>query len=272
MVKITDQNYKLKEVMPSTWIKNLGTGTTLPILAIAVDENGEKIDCVIKCVSAQRMSPEASCRELIASFIAIELDLNVPEPLIVNIHEEFVSLVDQSNPCFEGLKNSIGINYGCVYIDGHWEFTSNQSLDSKLNKTVNEIFVFDLLISNPDRRIEKPNMFTNGEQIVIFDHELAFSFLKILFFQNDEPWLIKDSDINWIKDHYFYDRIKGKFQDFTHFVDKFSVLNDHFWERCYQHIPNEWKERCELEKIRMIIDKLVLHKEDFKQELKRILL
>ena len=36
------------------------------------------------------MTPESSCRELLAAFIAMELDLHVAEPALVVISEEIV--------------------------------------------------------------------------------------------------------------------------------------------------------------------------------------
>ena len=36
------------------------------------------------------------------------------------------------------------------------------------------------MIQNPDRRQDKPNLLRKGDELAIFDHEMAFSFLYAL--------------------------------------------------------------------------------------------
>jgi len=50
-----------------------------------------------------------------------------------------------------------------------------------------EIFAFDLMVQNPDRRKGKPNLLRKGDELAIFDHEMAFSFLYALV-PNEYPW------------------------------------------------------------------------------------
>jgi hypothetical protein len=72
-------------------LRSFETGANQPMVIQGVcRETGVKGDFVVKYRGAPRMSIEASCRELIASFIAMELDLFVPEPAIINVSKEFV--------------------------------------------------------------------------------------------------------------------------------------------------------------------------------------
>ena len=44
--------------------------------------------------------------------------------------------------------------------------------------TAVSIFALDALIDNPDRKFSpNPNLFSRGDTIFVFDHELAFSFM-----------------------------------------------------------------------------------------------
>jgi hypothetical protein len=49
------------------------------------------------------------------------------------------------------------------------------------------IFAFDALIQNPDRRSANPNLFTQGDNIYVYDHETSFSFL-VAVVKSAEPW------------------------------------------------------------------------------------
>src|SRR2546428_6403794 len=49
------------------------------------------------------------------------------------------------------------------------------------------VYAFDLLVQNPDRRPEKPNCAHRGRRFIVYDFEMAFSFLLVIG-QKDEPW------------------------------------------------------------------------------------
>ncbi len=56
------------------------------------------------------------------------------------------------------------------------------------------IFAFDALIQNPDRRYSNQNLLTRGNNIFVYDHELAFSFLEAIL-PLRHPWLSKTRHI-----------------------------------------------------------------------------
>ena len=58
-------------------------------------------------------------------------------------------------------------------------------IPAELTQVAAEVFVFDTIIINADRRPLNPNCLTNGEAIAIFDHELSFG--TELFWK--APWL-----------------------------------------------------------------------------------
>lgn len=86
VLKITDPNYFLPIVEALTPGDVLDTGTTQPnVIRGICHQTQVKSDYVVKFRAAQRMSPEASARELVAAFIAMELGFNIPAPAIVNV-------------------------------------------------------------------------------------------------------------------------------------------------------------------------------------------
>jgi hypothetical protein len=84
VIKITNDTYFLPTIEALLGINELGSGTTKPMLIRGVCRTTqEKSDYVVKYRNAPRMSVESSCRELLASFIAMELDMNVAEPALI---------------------------------------------------------------------------------------------------------------------------------------------------------------------------------------------
>lgn len=272
MPKITDSKYFLPIVEALTPGEVLSTGTTQPNIIRGICHQTQlKSDYVIKFRAAQRMSSEASARELVAAFVAMELDINIPPPAVINVSPEFVEVM-RGEPNFLPASNSLGYNFGNEYIkEGYQTLVRGQKVPNELLERLKELFAFDVLINNPDRRIDKPNFLTNGKRELIFDHELAFSFTLILpFLRNKEPWLLKEQEMGWIGQNYCYDLLKGKDIDFSNFVAKLSVLNPNFWQKVISLVPSDWH-TSQLTEIQTHIETIVQHKDVFTVELNRIL-
>lgn len=240
MAKITDEHYYLQRVEALSGSLLLLTGTTQPMLIRGVcTQTGEKSDYVVKYRRSPRMSVESSCFELIASFIAKQLELNIPEPALINVSQEFVDTL-QGKEGYKFAANSLGINFGSTYLGGGlWEILQNQKLTESQYDQAIKIFAFDILISNADRNTIKQNLLTDGDKIFLFDHEMAFGFVRDIVKPTD-PWLIREPDLTWIKNHFFYSALKGNEPNFDNFVESFGVINDNFWDKVFELIPDEW--------------------------------
>jgi hypothetical protein len=269
MPKLSDESYFLPEIFAISPGDVFFTGTTQPQLIRGICKKTQvKGSYVVKYKSSPRMHPAASCSELIASFIAMELDLNVVEPALIEISEEFAESM-RGRDGYKSAASSQGINFGCKYVEGYLSFTQNQPLNDIQIKQAQEIFPFDIFISNPDRRLDKPNMMSNGKKIIIYDHELAFGFILDII-KNPTPWIIGDRDLDWIRRHYFYPVLKKSEHNFDSFVDKFTILNHEFWNKCYKTVPKEWT-GSHMDTIRDNLSSLIEHRKEFSNELKRIL-
>jgi hypothetical protein len=99
---------------------------------------------------------------------------------------------------------------------GYDTILPGQGLNNHQLPFAQTIFAFDVFIQNTDRTNNKPNMMTNGYEMVIYDHELAFGFIFDLF-TNPQPWVIRNVDLEWINKHVLLSRIKGKDFDFDGF-------------------------------------------------------
>ncbi len=268
MTKLSDPDYFLPVIIPLREIQVLSSGTTKPILIEGLCKNlNIKNEYVLKCKNAPRMSTNSLAFELISSLIGIELDLNIPNPVLIELNNEFTTTI-KDQELNKIASNSLGLNFGSLYFEGYMELIRGQSLPNELNNIAKEIFVFDIFISNPDRRIDKPNMLTDGNNILIFDHELAFSF-TLAIIKNPEPWIL-NSELSWIKQHYFYDYLKANKQNFNTFVNKLDRIDDKFWNKLETYIPIEWNFE-KMDTIKENLNSFIKNKEKFKNELIDIL-
>ncbi len=188
------------------------------------------------------MNSDAFLRELVASRLAKALSLMTPEPCLAVIVEEFAES-QHGSALYQRLLSSIGTHFSTHYIPGLQLFGKYDRLTPKQYDGALKIFIFDLLIQNPDRTIVhgKPNLFTTGADLWILDHELAFSFLlPIVGRPQTEPWQIHASDINMIQNHVLYAKLKGKKLNFAILEDFLNPLQNEWWEDLRGEIPDDW--------------------------------
>jgi hypothetical protein len=273
MLKITDTNYTLPHIKALASSHVLSTGTTEPMLIRGVDMNlGTRGQYVVKFMKAPRMSPNAACNEVLGAWIARELELNVIEPAIIYIEQDFVETII-GRQGYQNARNSIGINFGCKYVEGYFELVNGKSLlNNNLMEQAKHIFAFDMFISNSDRGAGKPNVITNGENFLIYDHELAFSFIMLLpFLRNNTPWILGEAERELYEKHHFYPHLRKTNIDFFEFTERLLSINDQFWNRAEQLLPQPWLSE-NINDIKKYLKAVTENRSIFAEELTRVLL
>ncbi|MEX0812612.1 MAG: HipA family kinase [Chitinophagales bacterium] len=272
MTKLTYQKYRLPVVEALNSFDLFETGTTAPMAIWGVDsDTGERDRFVVKFKKHNRMTPVSSAFEFLGAWMAIEIGLPAAEPVVVNISDDFVSTL-LGRDGYKAASQSLGFNFGTRYNSG---ITQIPQIGFKLNDTMLEqaklLFAFDLFIQNIDRGHQKPNVGTNGEELFVYDHELAFSFIHQLpFLRSKTPWVLSSAESELYKKHFFYKRLKEEQIDFTAQVDKMDCFNDYFWNEVFTKIPKEFQ----VDKIKYVISYLKLtldHRSEFVNSLNKII-
>lgn len=254
--------------LPSLQVLNIldefKSGSNNPLLVGAVDEaTGVKEKCVLKPNGGERMSKKAMLREIAATFIAKTWGIHTVEPVLLRVTPQLVE-ANVGQDWYDLLQKSVGLNYGSVYLPNHQIPVLGQALNATTFGQAQMIFAFDLFVQNPDRRSQKPNLMSNGEQLVIFDHELAFSYLQ-LFFPSKQPWQISGEE--WIEDMFLYPIVKGKPLPEDLIKQNVDKINTHFWDNLDQALPEELLILEEYAKIKQFCTAVVDHADAFIQEL-----
>jgi hypothetical protein len=103
------------------------------------------------------------------------------------------------------------------------------------------IYVFDLFIANTDRGHVKANVASNGTELMIYDHELAFSFSRILpFLRNPTPWILNEADKDLYLEHFFFKTLRDLQPDLTQQVSLLQRFDSAFWAKVYATLPPDW--------------------------------
>jgi len=262
-MKITDKDFQLNSIFAESILKNLTLSANKPLIISGIDmQSFQKGEYVLKPTNGERMYPGAAVNELVASFIASELDILTPQPVTIELGDEFI-LSQSKNSDYDRIKRNKGLSFGTKYLPNAFEFTINlEEINKDLIPELQFIYIFDMFIDNPDRTISKPNMLINDKRVYVIDHELAFSIILEIP-KNPKPWKI-NNEIAY--KHCLLPLLKGRKIKKMELFDKFYILNDNFWKKMEPLIPKSWDVTV-LPKIRELIDSKLSHLNDFKNEL-----
>lgn len=243
MEKLTESGYRLPLVEALSAFDLFDKGTTAPMGIWGVDTiTGVRAQYVVKFKNSDRMTTTSSAFELIGSWMALEIGLPVVEPSLINISPEFVNTLNRGQEGYRTAIQSQGINYGSKYQPGYSNIPEvSFSLPDNLMATAKLIYVFDVFIANTDRGHQRPNVVSNGSELLIYDHELAFSFLRLLpLFRNKTPWILNETDRVLYEKHFFYKMLRELKTDLTPQVTLLQCFDDGFWKKVFATLPHEW--------------------------------
>lgn len=271
-MKLTNPAYILPVIEALEAGNILSNGRTRPMIIRGVcQQTGDRGEYVVKLKGSPEMYTDANLNELLASFIAAELEFNIPEPAIINVTYKFIETMRGRHDNFTIASNSLGFNFGSAYQTHYQQIVPGQTLNKEIRDQLFALFALDVFLGNTDRRIDKPNFLANGKDLLIYDHEMAFSFTKLLSFaRNPQPWTILETDMDWLSKNYCFHHLKGNNFDFSNFAARLNVINEAFWQKAEQTIPTEWKTES-FNSIKSYLNTIVQHKHDFASELNRVL-
>lgn len=220
------------------FVRDVGSGRTRPIVISAEDSADNVIDVVLKFSSLCDMGTNSLAVEVISACLAGSLGLPIPEPFLIEIPTDWREcLPDDIRSRFSEFDN---LAFGSKLIWPQWPaWSAANRLSSEMVQTAAEVLAFDGFIENVDRRDGNPNCFVRGDEIRIFDHELAFPRGII----GPKPWSIGGLQPFTQPGHHIFRReLLAKAVDHATIRSKWSGLHDAEIEAYGAAVPDEWRE------------------------------
>lgn len=248
--------------------KVLESGRTKPCMFFCEDDRSEKNgEYVVKLKAGLESRENGLSAELIASQLANILDIPTPEPAIVKLDIALADIISDTE-LSRRIRESEGMNFGSRIITGGFDtWPVDKAIPQRLRTLAAEVFAFDALIQNPDRRVNKPNILWKGDELYVIDHEMGFSFIMDILPQS-QPW--KVTELKFIKDHLFYNKLKGHDINLDRFSGALELLSDDILSNIMANVPEEWRS-SNIQKIRNHISEIAGHINEFVDELRRVL-
>ena len=174
--------------------------------------------------------------------LAADLDLPVPEPFLVSFDEPFIQCLPPAQAELAArLRASSPVAFGSSKLPpGFTLLPTGKSIPVAVRQQAVEIFAFDNLIQNPDRRPDNPNLLFDGRSFAIFDHELAFMTEGIIGWK--PPWQPGALQAINGNAHVLFTGLSGKNYDLSRLEGAWQAVTDQRIQHYRHALPAQWKE------------------------------
>jgi hypothetical protein len=229
----------LEKVEATRFDRIMTKGRTMPLLMAADFSNGRSVELVGKFSHGGQIGAAGLAREAISAMLAADLGLPVPNPLLVAISDAFIETVPDPQAATL-LQQSLRVGFGSTKLpNGYVVWPDSNSVPRRMLGQAAEIFAFDALIQNGDRRPQNPNLQFKGQEIAIYDHELAFIWEEVLFWK--PPWEAGGLDhIAKPNQHVFFTAIKSQVIDFSRFIGAWEAISNARLAQYQAALPVQW--------------------------------
>jgi hypothetical protein len=178
--------------------------------------------------------------EVVAAQLAASLCIPMPNPALIHLSSELGDAIPEASVASR-VRKSEGLNFGTRFLGGGYAtWLVDDPIPNSLLPLAAAVVAFDALIDNADRRREKPNVLSKGEELYVIDHELAFAFALLVGWRS-EPW--ERRDLEFLKSHPFYAGLRGRCLDLTRFESDLQQLTDADIEAICHFVPIEFGRR-----------------------------
>ncbi|MGB0930780.1 MAG: HipA family kinase [Chitinophagales bacterium] len=205
-------------------------GSTRPCLMTVMDDKGDiagsYVVKIFKHYNTEQYNP--TNKELYGNVLAKEFDLNTPKPALIQVNNSLISQLKKSDR-YKNWDIISGTYFGCELVENTLDF-NQKALQKSEQWEIENVFAFDVLIRNVDRRVSKPNMFFKDGSIILIDHELSLNIDRSFdsYLQIENAWRFITNEHRDAR-HLFLDYLKKQNKKeevtFNDFLELLRTLN-----------------------------------------------
>jgi hypothetical protein len=241
----------------------LNSGRTAScLLGAPGPKKGERLDLVVKWRSGPEVFDTGGICELISAMLAADLGLKTPKPYIVEITKDFPDVILDTK-LKEKARKSIGPNFSCKLLQPSNPWPRDRMILMNHKPVAVDVFAFDALAENLDRRSDNPNLLLHQDDIYLIDHELCFSPLTTVIFGWKPTW--DSPGAGYLQKHVFFTKLKGQECVLERFDEGIAGLSDERLNQYNENVPKEWKQGNDT------VTKILGHLKDARKERKKLL-
>ncbi|MCK7468807.1 MAG: hypothetical protein MZU91_12240 [Desulfosudis oleivorans] len=146
--------------------RRMTKGRTGPFLLECETVAGDAVEVVAK-FNGPQLPVEGLVREALCAMLAADLGLPVPACYCVHLQPDFLAAVASTHGAEAAvLAAAVPVGFGSAKLPpGFSAWMPGRSIPKGMQQGAAEIYAFDLLVQNPDRRPDNPNLQVQGRAL-----------------------------------------------------------------------------------------------------------
>jgi hypothetical protein len=229
----------LATVTATEYVRPMTAGRTCPLIVNCERSDGSLVTTVAKFSDFCDLRETHLAREVIAACLAGDLGLPIPEPVLIEVPADWTEVIADA-PLRARIDASSRIAFGSKLVTGGFSaWTPDTRISEAMVDIAAAVLAFDAIIQNSDRRADNPNCLVRGEEIRIFDHELAFAHRLIVGWR--APW--SAGGLNWLErrgNHIFMSDLRRSGVDLAPIEQRWSGIADARLAAYRTVLPPQW--------------------------------
>lgn len=231
--------------MATRFDRRMTSGRTGPFLLECEHATNGSVEVIAKFTGPQ-LPVGGLVREALCAMLAADLGLPVPPCFCVELRADFLVALASVHPAdAAALATAVPVGFGSAKLPpGFTNWMPGRGIPKAMRLAAAEIYAFDLLVQNPDRRPGNPNLQAKGECFAIFDHEMALVTDGVLFWR--PPWESGALTAMGAPDgHILRPGLRGKLPDFARLIGAWEAIDDVRLSAYRAALPREWTPTAE---------------------------
>lgn len=236
--------------MLKSWVarrfERVMSGRTRPLILFCAPSDPAATDSdddaaqslLVKAVGLPEVTPASLFNESVGNLLARRLGLEPPEACLTILTEQFVGAVERQL-ANEGLRIEAGVGVGTKFVRGLANLVPSAAPSAEELEQMTLLYAFDMLVQNPDRRLDNPNCGALDGKLVPFDFEMCFSFLMAL--GRPDPCAISAHGL--AAQHCCRDPLRSRRSSVSWkpFLDALRSLTDEELQLMVTAVPPDWQ-------------------------------
>jgi hypothetical protein len=246
---------KLEHIEAEQFHSFTQSGYSRPARVTCARKDGSKVDVYVKFMGGVRHREFGLAAELLCSLLAHELGLASPTPFIVNLSREFLAGVPKE--AHDLVERSLGLNFASESVPvGYSVVPSEPRVPLALRPAAAEVFAFDVIIQNYDRKKDNPNLLWDRTKVLLIDHEGALEAVL----KRPAPSL-QSLELDRFYDHVFFSAVSPSDADYSRLTAALGSISASRLEKLFAEIPISWQVKEDLAKVREHLLWVIEHRE-----------
>jgi hypothetical protein len=232
------------------------SGNSRPARVSCRQADGTRVDVFVKFRGGVRNGSFGLCAELLCAEFARNLGLAAPASFLVEIGSAFVGAAPREAQ--DLLSRSIGMNFASEALrPGFSVVPPEPRIPIALRQRAAEVFAFDVLIQNFDRKSDNPNLLWNRTNLYLIDHESALHPTYV----NEAPPTLASLDLDDFYTHVFYSSLSPSDCSLSRLSTALGSLTAGTLDGWFDAVPESWRDAALL-RVRRRLEWLIEHREE----------